>query len=271
MAKLPEMPDVRDAPSDFGLVSIVWNYLAKEGSVIRAAPVSVIVAVAVLTAVISYYMRSYIKDEYTSQIDDLRASVESLRAANENIDARAKSDEATIDFMDKRISELSSTTTTKGAETGNSRIQFTSFSRVLPYFPVKINIYFVNKGLIPARGPIFAGNSIFSQSQLSDVEIDDAFKDLKLKLKDYEKKQLDYEVQPGDPLFKTIAPSDYTKEQFDKFASGTGVQYTFSLAEYRDAYTPDGKFRVTEVCVWTTKDNNADHFCNHHNRIYVSD
>jgi hypothetical protein len=271
MAKLPEMPEVPDAPSDFGLVSIVWNYLAKEGSVIREAPISFVVAVAVVTAVINYYMRSYIKDEYTSQIDNLKASVENRRAANENLDARAKNDESAIAFMDKRISELSSTTTIKGTEAGNARIQFTSFYRFSPLFPVKINVYFVNKGSIPAQGPLLAGNSVFSQSQLSDQEIDNAFANLKLKLKDYEKIQPDNEVQPGDPLFKTIAPSEYTKEQFDKFLSGTGRQYTFAFAEYRDEYTPAGKFRVTEVCVWTTKDDNADHFCNHHNRIYLSD
>lgn len=120
MATLPEMPEVPDAPSDFGLVSVIWNYLAKEGSMIRAAPVSFIVAVAVITAVINYYMRSYIKDEYTSQIDDMKASVENLRTANENLDARAKNAEATISFMDKRISELSSTTATKEAESGNA-------------------------------------------------------------------------------------------------------------------------------------------------------
>ena len=216
-------------------------------------------------------MRSYIKDEYTSQIDDLRASVENLRTANDNLNSRAKNDESTISFMDKRISELSSTTAIKGAEAGNARIQFASFYRFLPYFPVKINIYFVNKGSVPAKGPIFVGNSIYSPSQLSDSEIDDAFKDLQLKLKDYDKTQPDYEIQPGDIMFKTIAPSDYTKEQFDKFLSGTGMQYTFAFTEYSDAYTPAGKFRVTEVCVWNTKNDNADHFCNHHNRIYLSD
>lgn len=106
---------------------------------------------------------------------------------------------------------------------------------------------------------------------MSDAEIDEAFKNLKLTLKDDEEKKVDYEVQPGEPMFKTIAPSDYTKEQFDTLISGIGRQYTFAFTEYRDEYAPPGKFRVTEVCVWTSKSDNADHFCNHHNRIYLSD
>jgi hypothetical protein len=209
MAKLPEIPEFPDAPSDLGLISVIWNYLAKEGSVIRAAPFSVAVAVAVITGALYYYLRSSIKDEYTSQIDD-------LKAANEKLDATSKSLQATIEYQDRKLASFTTSKLSEG-DTHVSRLQYISVLRLAPYFPVNINVTFVNTGDLPSIGAQFFGNAIVSETKLSKDELDKYFSDLERAIKPSDST---LENQPKHVIFHTIVASNITIEMANTAMAG---------------------------------------------------
>src|SRR6185437_1825663 len=92
----PSEPESPETPS-----LVVWgrwllHHAMQEGGVIRKAPLSFIIAVVVATAVFAWCIHWWIAGEYEHQIDDLKAT-------NESLDATTKSLQATIEYQDKRL------------------------------------------------------------------------------------------------------------------------------------------------------------------------
>src|SRR5579862_9113032 len=139
MAPLPEIPEIPESPSSLGLVSHIWNYAVKEGSVIRAAPLSFGLAILVVGGLIYYFLTGNFKDAYTGRIDNVKIE-------NEKLDATIKSLQATIEFQDRRLSDLGVQTTPAPTPGAASRIQYVQAARVVPLYPLKVNVSFSNRG-----------------------------------------------------------------------------------------------------------------------------
>jgi hypothetical protein len=256
---LPEMPET---PSVFGYAQFVWNHIVREGSVIRRAPMAFIISMLIVGTPLVWVMYNYIKAEFAEQIDD-------LRAANEKLDATAKTLQATIEYQDHKLA--GSINTPAGPSIGGiSKLQYNAVARLPPLYPVRINIYYTNVGTISAKGAIFGGDAEASDKELKESDLDIIFAGLKYKLKDAESRNLEYELQPGDHIFYTIQSSTITQTVSDELNGGKGFLYMFALMEYKDENTPPGKFRVTEVCLIGLP-KSADHFCPYHNRVFLSD
>jgi hypothetical protein len=63
-----------------------------------------------------------------------------------------------------------------------------------------------------------------------------------------------------------LKPGDY-----EKILAGQGSLYTVFRIAYRDEATPPGKRRVTEVCRYYSGSLEEWHWCDGHNRTYLSD
>jgi hypothetical protein len=87
------------------------------------------------------------------------------------------------------------TTIPKTQEIGVSRLQYVLAQRLVPPFPIMINMNYTNKGTVPARGPIFGGDVILPKTVFSESDIDATFVKIKEKLKDAESRNVDYETQ----------------------------------------------------------------------------
>jgi hypothetical protein len=260
---LEETPELPEKPGLFGYAQYVWYYAVREGSVIRKAPGSFIIAMLVVGFPIYWLLSEHIRDQYTEQIDDLRASKEKLDGANKML-------QATIEFQDRKIA--GGIGSQQAATIGPSRIQFIGAERLPPLFPVRINMHYVNRGSIPAVGTKFAGNSKFVQKPLTNVEIDSLFDALSLQLKSASNNNSTSEIQPSDPIFNTIQSTSITQDQINMASvpDSKEILYSYAIQRYRDDNTPLGKWRITEVCLLAMY-GSADQVCDTHNGIFISD
>ena len=233
---LEETPEPPEKPGVFGYAQYVWHYVVREGSVIRRAPFSFVIAMLVVGAPVYWFVSSSIKEKYSGQIDD-------LKTANEKLDATAKSLQATIEYQDHKLAGLVSTPASQTVG-GTSKLKYTNAIRLAPAYPVRVNFYYTNAGGIAAKGAIFSGDAGVADKALGESELDTVFVRLKDKLKDAESRNVNYEVQPGDGIFYTIQSSTITQPISTELSNGHGFLYTFALMEYKDENTPPGRFRL---------------------------
>jgi hypothetical protein len=156
------MPEPPEAPGVFGYARYVWHYIVREGSVVRRAPLSLLLALVVVGAPTYWLVSGSIKDEYARQIED-------LKSANERLDDTTKSLQATIQLQDRKLLSLTAGTTTVG-ENQNTRLQYVTSTRLPPPLPVRINMVFANRGNAPAIGANFRGSAQVSASALLDKD-----------------------------------------------------------------------------------------------------
>jgi hypothetical protein len=243
---------------------VIWgrfllHHLMQEKSVIRDAPGDFALAVLALSVPIWFGMHWYIGDQYSTEI-------ENLNSANEKLDATTKSLQATIEFQDRKLASLT-TSKLSDSDTRISRLQYVSVLRRTPYFPVAIDVTFVNTGDAASIGAQFFGKAIVSEAKLSEEELDKYFGDLERAIK---RSDSTLEHQPKDVIFHTIVADNITIEMANTAMAGKAFLYIFAGQRYRDDNTPPGKHRITEVClIGHTGD--ADAFCEYHNRIFLSD
>ena len=124
--KSPSEPEGPEAPS-----LVVWgryllHHAMREGSVIRGAPVGFIIAVLIGTAFATMGVRWWINGEYANQIDN-------LHAANDNLDATIKTQQATIQLQEKQLFSFTNNKTSVG-DVQSSRLQFVTAARIPPDF-----------------------------------------------------------------------------------------------------------------------------------------
>jgi hypothetical protein len=256
---IEETPEPPEKPGAFGYAQYVWHYAVREGSVIRAAPFSFAIAMLVVGAPIYWYASSAIRDQYTGQIDD-------LKSANEKLDATTKSLQATIEFQDRKLASFT-TSKLSEADPHASRLQYISSLRLAPSFPVGINVTFLNTGDLASIGAQFFGHVIVSEVRLSKDDLDKYFSGLESALKPSDST---FETQPKDSIFHSIVADNVTIEMANSVTAGHAFLYVFAGQRYRDDNTPPGKYRITEVCL-IGHANSAVEFCEHHNRIFLSD
>ena len=134
---------------------------------------------------------------------------------------------------------------------------------------VSFNAFAINDGSVPAIGPHWETKAVTSDNGLSNAEIDAHFDFLKKLAKPWDEKNFDSEVQPGDINWVTMDET-LTKDQYSKVTKGPKTLYFFVLIRYRDRTLSKGEWVSTEGCSYTLK-GDAQHLCEHHNRVYVRD
>jgi hypothetical protein len=260
----PKLPlEYPDAPEAIKWFRWLPYHLAHEGRMIRQAPVAFAAALLFLGAIVGYFEYQLLENHFLGQIAD-------LSAANQRLDATAKSLQATIQFQDARLA-ASAGHTQVDREVGESRIIVTRYETKGVADPIAWNVYFKNTGNIAAVGFRTAMGSGIFPSQETAEQLDEIFKQIKSSMKDIEARRVDTEIQSGEESFLTYPFLNVPRQDYvDKVVNGTSLLHLFMIVEYHDVSTPPGKWRATEICSYTLK-SDAVHHCDQHNRVFVSD
>lgn len=259
----PKLPlEYPDAPEAIKWVRWLAYHLAHEGRIIRQAPVAFAAALLLLAAIVGYFEYQLVENHFLGQIAD-------LSAANQRLDATAKSLQATIQYQDARLA-ASAGHTQADREIGESRIIVTRYE-MKSADPVAWNVHFKNTGNIAAIGfRTGMGSGIFPSLETAE-QLDEIFKQIKSSMKDVEARRVDTEIQSGEESFLTYPFLNVPRQDYlDKVVDGTSLLYLFMIVKYVDVSTPPGKWRATEICSYTLK-SDAVHHCDQHNRVFVSD
>ena len=135
--------------------------------------------------------------------------------------------------------------------------------------PIKFNFYVQNSGALTSIGFAQTSSSVILDRELNNKELDDVFVKLVGSLLSSTKPDDDRELQPTESRWFTFGFS-VTPDQYQSVTNGNNYLYLFEGLAYRDSNTPQGKWRLSELCYFTYKGQGI-HACLRHNRIYLSD
>ena len=231
---------------------------------IRQAPASFMGGVLIGSLILGFLAYHFIDSHFEGRLAD-------MGTANTRLDSTIKSLQATIQYQSTQIADMAGKQPKGDRSVAVSRLQNAGIQLLPGKDFVQINVKFKNVGTAPAVGFINSFSGLIATGELADDRLDEIFLALKSKLKDLESRHVDTEIQVDDQVFFTIElPSIPMADLDSKVKNGTNVSYLLLMGEYRDTSTPPDKWRVTELCQYTFKDQ-AMHFCGHHNRIYLGD
>lgn len=109
-----------------------------------------------------------------------------------------------------------------------------------------VNLYYTNRGSVPARGLLDHGMIKLTDRGLSDSELNDIAVDL---LNDqHGTPNVRDEVQPGADLWFTDRHPYLTQADISAIAGGTKALYMVHVMRYRDSSMKDTEEGVTEFC-----------------------
>jgi hypothetical protein len=161
-------------------------------------------------------------------------------------------------------------TVCKAPETPKAQIEITKML-ASPAYQTKtqeffVNLYYANRGTLPAKGLLDHGMVKLTDRGLSTSELSDIAVDLlndKHGTPNYED-----EVQPGAPeLWFTDRDPNLTDADIKAIADGTKALYLIHVMRYRDASMSDAEEGVTEFCQYYSGSLSISKICGN-NRIY---
>lgn len=257
-----------EAPDWFKSIQWVLNYLSREGTVIKQAPVAFFSALAVASGITFFLLNWGFSREYHDREENHKATVESK-------DATIKSLEEAMSLQDKKLSAASTGVQILSKNDG-ARMERVASVVLQSFLPIQINEHFQNKGNAAAIGYTSWGEFVLSPKLLTDEELDFKFSETYKEFDAVMDKKATNELQPGETTFFTVSSHNITGDQFSEYMLGKGLLYLFIVSMYRDVNLPKDKWRVTEVCNFTVKGvglppGEGWHICNQHNRVFVRD
>jgi hypothetical protein len=250
------MPDGSSPQEPEAPEAIIWvrwaaHHLFREGAVIRKAPLATLVM-----AVAMFFASQW----FVHMQDDGK-----IAGLNGVIDTK----NAEVQFLDDRL-QAYETKSPDAASTARARFKYVSIGRAADQFGKYVwTVFFQNVGNGSAIGPVHEGFAEISDKLIVQPEIEAVFSKLYTALDRDKKLVTTSEYQPQDTLFVSFL-SDIDGKRIDpEVVKGTKFLYTFALIAYRDSDTPPGKYRITEVCGFTTG-GGVQVNCDTHNRIFLS-
>jgi hypothetical protein len=255
---MSEHSQVPEQPEAIKWIRWLFHYLAKENKVIRHAPLSFIVAIGLSATIIGYVEFQVIESHFLSMIDELKTN-------NTVLNGTINSLQATIMAGHPVRADSAQ------EQQGTSRVYVTSLVEHFSEDPIRVDVNMKNSGNTPAVGLRYMFGGGIVDTKLTDKQLDDYFRVLKANMKDIESRRIDTEFEQNEVsnvshIFESVPLQVYT----DYIVNGNYILYFLLLMEYVDNSTPKGKWRVTEVCRFSVK-NEPFHRCDQHNRIFLSD
>jgi len=185
------------------------------------------------------------------------------------LQATIQDQQAMIQYQDARLGMIAGKETST-ATVGEARFRLVGLPRHDMDGHYGVNAYFQNIGSVAAIGDVHTLKSEIVDKTLSDDEVDKRFASFEKGEKVMEKLDVTSQTQPNDIEWWTqVSNTIRSNDVDDQINHGKKLLYTFVRIKYRDDGLPKGKWRVTEVCVFTFG-MSADHRCAQHNFIGLS-
>jgi hypothetical protein len=276
MAGQPELPGIPETPESAKWAAWILHHFRQERDTMKGAPVFFL-AVAAIGILLGYLVSAArFEDRTTTAEQRVQLANEQVTAYKEKLQG-ASPDQAAkqIEGLQTRLEALSKQMErTIMIETGRAaRINPSYGIHQVPTesLPLIINVIMKNDGNISGSAPLHSGIPAYFDHLLEKKELDDLFLAALESAKPSRANVGTNKIQAGQATaYYSVTFPVVTKAVWDDVLKEKQFAYLLTILQYRDETTPQGKWRLTEGCIYISVEQSI-HLCDYHNNDSLID